>query len=345
VPLSLGAATRLAMPQSDSAEAYRSYLEGLSALNRRDLRNARRLFQHAVDLDPDFARAAAGLSSTWALFGTLGWDLQPPSEVVPTARRWATEALRLDPGLAEAHAARASVLRFERERAEAESEHLLSVDLNPSCATCRQWLASHYWTQNRFNEALSYLTTALALDSQSAVIRLNIGRHYYYQREYTLAIRRFREALNIDPTFWLSAQLIILSQVQLGDLTAARGEFERLEGAPPLNRRVIAAYLLASEGRRAQALEAIEDLQRQVAAGTYLPPYLFAPIYSALGDTDAGIAALEAAEQERSGYLEYLGLEPSLDGLRAHPMFSVLLERGRLRDFTPEEVLAVRPAA
>jgi serine/threonine protein kinase/tetratricopeptide (TPR) repeat protein len=345
VPLPSVAADRLAMVQSDSPEAYRSYLEGLSAFNRRDLRNALRLFKEATDLDPSFARAAAGLASTQALFATMGWDVQAPTEVLPTARQWATTAVRLDPGLGEAHAALAFVLRFERKRANAEQEHLRSVELNPSCVNCQQWLASYYWTQNRFNEARSCLTTALALDGQSAVIRLTLGRHYYYQREYGLAIRRFREALDLDPKFWLAAQLIILSHVQVGDLTAARAEFERLQGAPSLNHRVIEAYLLASEGRRAEALEAVADLTQRAAAGAYLPPYLFAPIYAALGDVDAGYRALEAAERERSGYLEYLGLDPTLDPLRTHAQFAALLERMDLQDFTPREVLSVRPAA
>jgi hypothetical protein len=92
-------------------------------------------------------------------------------------------------------------------------------------------------------------------------------------------------------------------------------------------------------------MEAVADLQNQAASGAYLPPYLFAPIYAALGDLDAGIGAIEAAAQELSGYLEYLGLEPTLDPLRTHEQFAALLEQMRLQDFTPREVLDVRPAA
>jgi tetratricopeptide (TPR) repeat protein len=344
VPMTAEAGTRLARQLTDSAEANDRYWQGRSCLARRDLACALTSFTGALDADPRFAGAAAGLASTWALMGTMGWDVRPPTDAVPRAKTWVERALELDPALAEAHATRAFVLRFQHRRAEAGEAHLQSVALSESCAACFQWLASHLWTLGRFNEARAHLEHARGIDPNSAVIQLNLGRHYYYQRDYVLAIRQFERALGIDPDFWLARQLIILSLVQQGRVSEARVEFGQLRGAQDKNRRVLDAYLLAAEGRRQEALDGIAGL-RALAQSTYVPVYLFAVIYAELGEVDLAMAALREAEAEGSGYLDYLGLDPTLDPIRRHPAYGELLQRMNLEDHSAQGGSRGRPAA
>jgi TolB-like protein/Tfp pilus assembly protein PilF/predicted Ser/Thr protein kinase len=311
---------------TESTVAYELYLKGRYYWNRRtpdDLMRSVEFFKQAIVADPQYALAYAGLADAYGVLGSLGYDVLPPLEVMPKAKEAALRALELDDQLAEAHAAMGFVLRYEWDRKGAGREHERSVALNPNYATGRQWLASHYWTQGRFDDALAQLEAAQALDPLSPVISFNLGRHYYYTRDFTRAIEHFQRALSLDGHFFLAGQLLAVSHLENGAPDRAREQL-RATPAPPGAFLGILSYVRGVTGDRAGALQAVEQLQG-VASRRYVPAYALATAYGNLEMRDAAFAQLDRAVAEHSAYLDYMNVEPTMDVLRADARFDAIL--------------------
>jgi eukaryotic-like serine/threonine-protein kinase len=302
--------------------AYEYYLKGRYYWSKRtpeDLTRSLEYFNQAIATDPQYALAYAGLADAYNVLGSLGYDVLPPSEVIPKAKAAAARALALDDQLAEAHAAMAFVLRFEWDRSGAEREHRRSVALNPNYATGRQWLASHLWTVGRFDEALEQLEAARALDPLSPVITLNLGRHFYYLRQYDRAIAYFHETLALERRTYIAVQLLALAYCARGEPQKALDQL-KASPAPPGTFIAVQAYISATTGDRTTALRLMGVLSN-LRTRRYVPPYVFATILAGLGARDEAFGQLALAATEHSAYLDYANLEPTMDNLRDDPRF------------------------
>ena len=321
---------RLARRYETSDSALELYFLGLERWNRRtprDLQQSLEFFQKASVADPNFASAYAGQANALALLGTMGYDMVPPAAVIPRAKVAAEAALRIDPLLAEAHAALAFCLRHEYDRTRADAEHRDAVRLDPNYATGHQWLASHLWTIGRFPEALAELNAALAIDPRSSVARLNLARHYYYQRDYEGAAEILRALVGDEPTFFIAREQLAATYAVSGRIAEARAALPASD--TPLS-IALRGYIEWSGGDRMAADRAINELNR-LSTSRYVPAFLFAGLEAAGGRIDRALDALERAQAERSGYLDYIGLDPTLDALRSEPRFISLLKRLNLR--------------
>jgi tetratricopeptide (TPR) repeat protein len=316
---------------TESTVAYELYLKGRYYWNRRtpdDLMRSVEFFKQAIVADPQYALAYAGLADAYDVLGSLGYDVLPPSEVVPKAKAAALRALELDDELAEAHAAMGFVLRFEWSRSDAGREHLRAVTLDPNYATARQWLASQFWTEGRFDEALTQLLQAQALDPLSPVITMNIGRHFYYLRDYPRSIEAFKKALVLDERNVIAGQMLALAYAAQGSTDAALAQLQR-SPAPPGAWLGVGGYVSARAGELAAARRILTDLDA-LSAHRYIPAYAFATVYAGLGDADRAFDYLNRAADERSAYLDYANIEPTLDRLRSDSRFAQLLRRVNL---------------
>jgi TolB-like protein/Flp pilus assembly protein TadD len=314
-----------------NTDAYDLYLKGRYYWNRRtpqELMRSLGFFQDAIGRDPEYALAYAGLADAYDVLGSAGYDVLPPLEVLPRAKAAAAEALRLDDQLAEAHAAMGFVLRFEWNRAAAAREHLRSVELDPNYATGRQWLASQFWTEGRFDLALTQLTQAQALDPLSPLISLNMGRHFYYARDYHRAIDAYQKTLALDPHNLIAGQLLALAYLADGQRDEAQAQLRRA-AAPPGAFLGVRGYIAGVTGDTAVARQAIADLET-LGARRYIPAYAFATVYAGLGDKNKAFHYLDRAREEHSAYLDYINIEPTLDGLHDDPRFLELLRRVNL---------------
>jgi serine/threonine protein kinase/tetratricopeptide (TPR) repeat protein len=313
---------------TESTVAYEHYLKGRYYWNRRtpdDLMRSVEFFKQAIAADPRYALAYAGLADAYSLLGSLGYDVRPPSEVLPKAKAAALRALELDDQLAEAYAAMGFVLRYEWDRAGAGRAHERSVVLNPNYATGRQWLASHYWTQGRFEDALAQLTAAQALDPLSPVISFNLGRHFYYTRDYDRAIEHFQRTLALDNRYFIAGQLLAIAHLEKGAPELAREQL-RVSPAPPGPFLGLLSYVRGVTGDRDGALQVLAQL-KALARRRYIPAYAFATAYAGLNMHDAAFEQLDLALADHSAYLDYLNVEPTMDVLRGDPRFDAILRR------------------
>jgi eukaryotic-like serine/threonine-protein kinase len=321
---------RLTKRQTDDAEAYRLYLKGRHHWNRwteDGFCKAIEYFQQAIEKDPSYALAHAGVADAYVL---LGWNSYlAPKEAFPKGRFAAMKALRLDPDLGEAHAPLAAVLWLhDWQWKEAQSEFMRSLELNPSYATANHWYAEYRMTMGWHEDAVARMKKSQELDPLSLIISVAIGWACYMGKRYDDAIEQVRRTVELEPNYPVTYWILGLLLRKMGHYERAINEGEkgvRLSGGSPLMSAAL-AQSLATAGKRDQAIRILDDL-RALAGQKYIAPYFFAGIHAGLGEDDRALEYLEKSYEERSHWLIYLHIDPGMDALRSNPRFEDLLRR------------------
>jgi len=321
---------RLTRRQTDDAEAYRLYLKGRHHWNRwteDGFYKAIEYFQQAIERDPGYALADAGIADSYVL---LGWNSYlPPKEAFPKGRLAAMKALRLDPDLGEAHTPLAAVLWLHDWQWEkAQSEFTRSLELNPSYPTANHWYAEYRMTMGWHADAIARMKKSQELDPLSLIISVAIGWAYYMGKRYDDAIEQLRRTVELEPnypvTYWILG--LLLRKMGHNELAINEGEKGvRLSGGSPLMSAAL-AQSFATAGKRDQAIRILDDL-KALTRQKYIAPYFFAGIYAGLGEDDRAMEYLEKSYEERSHWLIYLHIDPGMDALRSNPRFQGLLRR------------------
>jgi len=321
---------RLTVHHTENPEAYRLYLKGGHHWNRwteEAFYKAIEYFQLAVEKDPSYALAYAGVADSYVL---LGWNCYlPPKEAFSKGKADAMTALRLDPDLAEAHTALAALFWLHDWRwKDAETEFKRSLQLGPAYATANHWYAEYLMTMGRNEEAMARIEHSQELDPLSLIINVAVAWALYHARRYEAAIEQLRRTLELDPNYPVSYWILGLLLRKTGHYELAIREGEKgvkLSGGSPLFRAAL-AHTLAAAGRTKEALQTLDDLKK-LAKQRYVSPYFFAGVHIGLGEDDCAIEYLEKAYEERSHWLIYLHIDPSMDSLRYNARFKDLLRR------------------
>ncbi|HKM89227.1 MAG TPA: hypothetical protein VJX29_01330 [Candidatus Acidoferrales bacterium] len=190
-----------------SPGAYEAYLQGLVSWNKRTPEGIRKsidYFQQAIQKDPQFALAWAGLANGYSILSAVPTDAIPPREAMPKAKKAAEEAIRLDPASAEGHAALALVLySYDWDWEGAEEEFQRAFAINPSYGTARHWHSLLLLARGRQPEALAEIELARTLDPLSPVIPSTRAMALYCARDYDRVIEEAPKALEVEPDSWL----------------------------------------------------------------------------------------------------------------------------------------------
>ena len=321
---------RLTKRQTEDAEAYRRYLKGRHHWDRwteDGFYKAIDFFQQAVEKDPGYALAYAGLADSYVLLGWNSYLL--PKDAFPKAKMAAMRALRLDPDLAEAHTSLAAVLWLhDWQWQEAQTEFKRSLALNPAYPTANHWYAEYVLTMGRHAEAIERIKVSQELDPLSLIISVAIGWALYMARQYDDAIEQLTRTVDLEPHYPVTHWILGLLLRKMGRYEQAITEGEKgvnLSGGSPLISAAL-AQTFAEAGKRDQAIQILDDLTRLTEL-RYIAPYFFAGIYTGLGEGDRAIEYLEKCYEEHSHWLIYLHMDPGMDGLRSHPRFQDLLRR------------------
>jgi eukaryotic-like serine/threonine-protein kinase len=319
---------RLSKRSTRDAGAYRLYLKGRHHWDRwteDGFYKAIEYFQLAVEQDPSYALAYCGLSDSYVL---LGWNSYlPPKEAFPKAKMAAMRALRLDPDLGEAHAPLAAVLWLhEWQWNQAQAEFQRSLAFNPSYPTANHWFAEYMMTMGRQAEAIEKMKVSQELDPLSLIISVAIGWANYMGRRYSDAIEQLRRTVELESHYPVTYWILGVVLRKMGQLEQAIAEGEKavkLSGGSPLMNAAL-AQTLAIAGERSKAIQILDDLTN-LAKQKYVSPYFFAGIHVGLGERDPAMEFLEQSYNERSHWLIYLHIDPSMDPLRSEPRFQELL--------------------
>lgn len=286
-------------------------------------------FQQAINLDPAYAPAYAGLADA---YGQLGWGFSsqtPPSEAYPKARASAMKALALDEGLAAAHVALARVRwKYEWSWSAAEDEFRRAIELDPASAPAHESYFDYLSAMERHDEAFAELTRAAELDPVSLTINYDFGLHFARTGDYEQAIVRLKKAIDLDPASGFVHHVLGELYLQRGMHADAIAELHKaieLSGNVPHFVSAL-AWARAQSGDRRAAEQALRELKAQ-AGRSYVSPHELALLYTGLGDHDRALDHLERAYDERDPWLSIIRVQPQFASLTTEPRFQQLLHR------------------
>jgi TolB-like protein/Tfp pilus assembly protein PilF len=321
----------IASQATNDTTAYELYHKGRSLWGKRtgdNIPKAIAFFEQAIARDPNYALAYAGLASAYILspFYT-GADRR---EAGSKAKEAALKALRLDPNLAEAHAALGKVLFFsEIDLAGATREYKRAIELKPNDADAHHWFSNDSLAAlGQFDEAIAEGKRSVELDPLSIVINADLGETFFYARRFDESVAQLRKTLEIDPTsFYAHYNLGIALQAK-GDLSGAITEYEKakqLSDNPAV--ATFWAQAKAHAGDKEAAQRMLTELdkinqQREVVG------YLRALLYLSLNNKEEALRWLEQGYEERDGSnICWINVDPLLDRLHGDPRFEALVKR------------------
>jgi len=326
--------SRLAKRHTHNVEAYQAHLKGRYFWNKRTTESLNKGVEHfkqAIDSDPAYAPAYAGLSDSYTLLVVR--EAISPEEGFAKAKAAASMALRIDEAFAEAHASLGHAMLHNWEWDEAERELKRAIELNPGYPSARHWYSEHLTAMGRCDESIAELKLAAELDPLSLVISADLGRAYYYAREYDQVMKQEARTLEMDSNFWLSHINLGRSYTQKGMHAEAIDKLRQARELSVGNTEVLSflGFAYAAAGKRDEALKTLRELDEQ-SKRNHVPPYHFAIVHAGLGEKDRAFEWLEHAFENRAVGLFTLKVEPMFDGLRSDPRFEDLLRRvGLLR--------------
>jgi eukaryotic-like serine/threonine-protein kinase len=320
----------LAKHYTESNEAYQLYLKGRYYWNKRTgqaLKKSIEYFNQAIEKDPSFALAYAGLADSYVVPA----NNLPPREAMPKAKAAAMQALELDETLAEAHTSLARVLAtYDWDRTGAEKEYKRAIELNPRYAIAHEWYGGWFEVMGRGDEAIAERKRALELDPLSLIINFELGLAFYYTRDYDRAIEQFQKTLELDQNFPPVQQFLPASYEQklMYDkaITGFRNAMPPKGGSEWSFSLAGLGHVYAVSGKKSEALAVLDELKK-LSAQEYVPGPSIALIYAGLGEKDQAFAWLEKGYEERSFQMQWLKAEPRWDSLRSDPRFAGLVRR------------------
>jgi len=319
VELAGGDRAALVKRATDDRDVHSLYLLGRhhwQRLTEEGARKARQYFEEALELDPAYAPAYAGL----AAIPFSGWNTEPPHVSVPRSRQWAARALELDPSNGDAHCALAlSCVFHERKWSEALQHCLEALEADPNASWPHQCHAFYLSAAGRHDEAIAAIERAVRLDPISPLVLENAAFHCYCARRVDGARAYLERCFSLEPDFPWGHLVAGLVDAHAAGAQAAIPSFERAQGlgAPYL------AWALGVVGRRDGARATLDGIEAGIASGID-STYNAAIVHLGLGDVDRCLDCLEDSTKETPAIAllsAWMGVDPFWDALRDHPRF------------------------
>jgi DNA-binding winged helix-turn-helix (wHTH) protein/TolB-like protein/Tfp pilus assembly protein PilF len=321
----------LAKSYTENSDAFHLYQRARFEWNKRNAQGATdavSLFRTAIEKDPEFALAYAGLAEAMATIN--------PDEAEIIAQR----AIELDPDLAEAHASLGFIQLFTRRNwVGAENELVRSISLNPNYAPAHHWYAELLAIQGKNAAAKASMNRALEINPLSHNFLADMGQIYYFNREYKEAEHYCRRALELYPDFSFAHQY-------LSDIYLQTGEFEKAVDAELNAERIHGQFSIDSvarfrrfqagleEKRTAALSQGREEFLKRLLSGSTdnVFHYYDARRYAALGDKEMALDALESSVQSKAFHTAFVKVDPVFDAVRDDTRYKLVLQKMNLLD-------------
>jgi len=321
--------------RSEAREAYLLDLKGRYNWNKSSvpgIRKAIEFFEQAIDVDPVYAPAYAGLSDCYAALGMDRYAAMSPRDSIPRAKVAARKALEIDDTLDQAHTSLGYAHLLDLDWTAAGKALARAVELNPERARARHFYGFYLATQARFAESEEQFVEALEIDPLSLIIHADLGWSYYCAREYDRARKQLERTAELDPEFPQTYLWLGLTCNEVGDGPGAIDAFEKALELTHGSTTMLGG--LAFANARAGNFERVRELTAQIeqarADGKYVTNVCMLKASLAIGDLEAALDWLERSFEQRASYLVALKVYPFLDPLRNSPRFRSLLERSGL---------------
>ena len=315
--------------QRQRLEASLAYAIGRTAWRERTvvgLQRARKSFEEAIEKYPDFALAYAGLADCYNML--VVYNVMPAEEGFPKAQEFADMALRLNPQLTEAHAAKGYYLYQKWEWKKAEDEFLQALNHDDKYGPAHQWYSSVLAQAHNFEEALRQAERAKELEPNSAIVTSHVSWISYLAGDYQKAIQAAQETLQHDPESYIAHRYLGLAYLGWA-LNGERSKFEdaiaELKLAHERSRGGLLTqsdlgFAYAAKGERAEA----ERILKEIEAKAPTNPYYLALVHTGLGNKEQAFALLLKGSESHAERIPSVVSDVRFSSLRADPRFKTL---------------------
>jgi len=321
---------RMTKRYTENSEAYKLYLKGRYFYNKHNIESYNQgldFFEQAIEMDPDFALAYAGISDVYFKLGML--NVLPEKSAHKKGVAAAKKGLEIDNSVSEIYAALANHRTWygwEIDIKGALNNYEKALSLNPSNAEANHEYAHLLTHIGRYDEGISLMNRALELEPLSIGKNSCLGQTLCEAKKYEEAIVQFKKTIEMDSTFQHSYSWLGLSYIQKKRYDEAITMLQKGATSPAYGSRCIGilGYTYAVQGKRDSALLQLKRLN-ELSNEKVVESRFFAWIYMGLGETEKVIELLEKAYEERSGGLLMLHNDPLFDPLRSDERYKTLL--------------------
>ncbi|CAN5214411.1 hypothetical protein BH20ACI2_BH20ACI2_04000 [soil metagenome] len=319
---------------TENAKAYELYLRGryhYFKLTLPELRKSIDFYEQAIEVDPGYALAYAGIADAYRSLAIAGFAAS--KESFPQSKAAAERALEIDTNLAEAHIVLGWVrFLYDWDWSAAEGELKKAVELAPNNSDAHRAYAHLFSNLGRHDEAVAEGKRARELDPLSLITNALEGQFLFYDGRDGEAIARFNKTLEIEPNFWIAHNglgRVYIRQGRYAEAIAVLTKARELSGGStePVTQL---GYALAKSGNRERAQATLAEL-KSLAAGNYVPAHSFAMIYNGLGEREEALNYLEKSFQEREVQMTFIKIDTRWDELRSEPRFIEVMKRMNLQ--------------
>jgi eukaryotic-like serine/threonine-protein kinase len=311
-----------------NAEAYQLYLKGRYYLfkgTQDGMAKALENFNQALELDPNYALAYAGLADVYYGQADVKYS---PRDSMPRMKAATEKALQLDDTLAEAHNSLAIVSYvYDWDWSTAEREFRRAIELDPNYVFGHHQYGWLFALSGRQTEAANELARASQLDPLSPLVTVDNNISYVLSKQYDRGLAFAQKGEEMDPNFFLAHFVQGWIYDKKGDYQKSIAKLQRarqLEDQPWISCWLGHAY--AASGDRQNAQKTINDLS-ELSKQRYVSPYFTATVYAGLKDKEKTLEYLEKAYQDKSVWMVWLKVEDIFDFLRPDPRFQDLQRR------------------
>jgi DNA-binding winged helix-turn-helix (wHTH) protein/Tfp pilus assembly protein PilF len=315
--------------QTRNAEAYNLYLHGRhfwQQLSPPTTRKAIEYFTRATELDPRYALAWSGLADCYTSSPVNG-DA-PPQTVWPLAREATSQAVIAESGLAEVQTSLGS-LKFwlDWEWAPAEDAYRKAIQIDPSYPLGHRMLGVLLSHMCRHNEAQAAIRRARELDPLYVMHQSLSSQIAFAARDFPAALQFARQAIAVDPEFWIAQVHLAQVYIELGENHLALAALNH-PGKFGVNSKVIAlrGYVFARLGRTEEARAVLNTLLA-ISKERYVPPYAMAIVHAGFREYDLALQWLQRCCEMRDVHVVFLTIDPKWDPLRGDVRFINVLQR------------------
>ncbi len=318
---------RIESRPTSNIDAYNDVLKGRFHWNKRtadDLAKALGYFKSAIEKDPGYADAYAGLAESYVLFPEYAGA--SADQMYPLAESAAKKALDIDPSMGEAHAV-FGLIRIDRwDYRGGEQEIKKAIALSPNNPSAHQWYSLCLVFQGRLDEGFAEMNRAHELDPLSLVISMDVAYNLLFQRKYDKANEQFRKTLELDPGFSIAWAGLAESNALKGAMQDALESCAKAKSIAPDDPFVLGSigYAYGRAGKRDDATLVLEKLRRMSSPGSHVAVFI-AFVYKGLGDRENALQWLERGYADHDLYLRSLRVDPVWDDIRTDPRYLTIV--------------------
>jgi len=326
-----GVRDRVVKRYTDNTEAYNFYIRGIwidrNRVSEEESRKAILHFERAIEIDPNFSLAYAGLAGVYlnlSFFHFVSAD-----EALPKAKRALEHALKIDHELPEALTLSGLIkYRFEYDWPGGESDIKKALELNPNYGIAHLCLPAILLNNGQIDKAIKENSTALELDPLSLYVQGTSAVILYQAGRYDDALKQCQKSLELDPEYPFTLATLGRCYVQKSLFQEAIAALQKAVSFSGNNTEFLSylAYAYVMSGNLEKAHEMLRELDK-LSKHIYVSKYHLAPIQAAVGDKDKAFESLQSAYKERDADLIYLKTDPRFDVLRSDPRFEMMLKK------------------